>query len=90
MRLIRLLIALAFLALGVAVGVLNAQPVAVDFGLITLHASLGVCVLVALLSGLVVGGVVISAGVVLPLHRRLRVATRDRQTRIEPQEPGAR
>ncbi|WP_159015868.1 lipopolysaccharide assembly protein LapA domain-containing protein [Cognatiluteimonas profundi] len=76
MRLIRLLVALSCLAVGIAIGALNAQPVALDMGFTTWHATLGVCVLVALLIGVLIGGLVISASVVLPLRRRLRLAGR--------------
>ena len=90
MRMIRLLIALAFLAIGIAVGALNAQPVAIDLGVVTLHGSLGVCLLLTLLAGLLIGGVVVSAGMVLPMRRRLRAADNAAQERIEPFEPGTR
>lgn len=72
MRLIRLLIAILFLAVGLIVGALNPQPVDLDLGIATLHATLGVSVLVALLVGIVAGGLVLTASVVLPLRRRLR------------------
>ena len=71
MRLIRLLIALLCLAAGVAIGALNAQPVTLDLGMTTLHATLGVCVLLALLMGVLIGGLVLTASVVLPLRQRL-------------------
>lgn len=76
MRLIRLLVALSCLAIGIAVGALNAQPVSLDLGITTFRATLGVCVLLALLAGVLIGGTVISASVVLPLQRRLTLATR--------------
>lgn len=76
MRLIRLLVALSCLAVGVAIGALNAQPVSLDLGVTTFRATLGVCVLLALLAGVVIGGAVISASVVLPLQRRLALAAR--------------
>ncbi|MDB6163499.1 MAG: hypothetical protein JWL98_931 [Xanthomonadaceae bacterium] len=89
MRLIRLLIAFAFLAVGIAVGALNAQPIAIDLGVVTLRGSLCVSLLLALLMGIVVGGVVVSAGMVLPMSRRLRAA--DRAARdAEPLEPRQR
>ena len=80
MRLIRLLVALLFLAVGVAIGALNPQPVALDLGVAMLRLTLGVCVLGALLLGVIAGGLVLSASVVLPLHRRLRRA--DAATRL--------
>ncbi len=72
MRLIRFLIALLCLAAGIVVGALNPQPVALDFGLVTVHGTLGVSLLVALLVGAIVGGLVLAASVVLPLRQRLR------------------
>jgi len=76
MRLIRLLVALSCLAVGIAIGALNAQPVSLDLGITIFRATLGVCVLLALLAGVLVGGTVVSASVVLPLQRRLTLATR--------------
>ena len=72
MRLFRLLIALACLAAGIAVGGLNTQAVRLDLGLVQLPTSLGVAVLVALLLGVVIGGMALTASVVLPLRQRLR------------------
>ena len=72
MRLIRLLIAILCLAVGVVVGALNHQPVMIDLGFNTLHATLGVSVLVALLLGALIGGLAVTASVVLPLRQRLR------------------
>jgi uncharacterized integral membrane protein len=74
MRLIRLLIAVLCLAVGVVVGALNHQPVVIDLGFNTLHATVGVSVLVALLLGALIGGAAVTASVVLPLRRRLRRA----------------
>jgi ethanolamine transporter EutH len=71
MRVIRLLIAIAFIALGATVGALNRQPVAIDFGAFHLATTLGVAMLVALLAGVVLGGTAIAASVVLPLRRQL-------------------
>ena len=71
MRLFRLLIALACLAVGIAVGGLNTQPVHLDLGFVQLPTSLGVAVLVALLLGVVIGGLALAASVVLPLRQRL-------------------
>ena len=75
MRLIRILIAMLCLAVGLAIGALNAQPVLLDLGFTGLHSTLGVCVLLALLVGFVIGGLVLVASVVLPLRQRLRRAT---------------
>ena len=72
MRLFRLLLAIAFLVAGIAVGALNPQPVAIDLGFAVLRASLGVALILALLAGVVAGGLVLVASVVLPLRQKLR------------------
>jgi len=69
MRLVRWLIALLCLAAGAIVGALNAQPVSLDLGFTILRATLGVCVLIALLLGVVVGGLVAVASVARPIRR---------------------
>ncbi|HJR74781.1 MAG TPA: lipopolysaccharide assembly protein LapA domain-containing protein [Luteimonas sp.] len=75
MRLIRLLVAIACLVAGIAVGALNPQPVALDLGFASLRAGLGVIVLAALLGGVILGGLILTASVVLPLRQRLRKAS---------------
>jgi uncharacterized integral membrane protein len=74
MRLIRLLVAVLFLAVGLILGALNPQPVVFDLGIASWHVTLGVGVLVALLLGVVAGGLAVTASVVLPLRQRLRKA----------------
>ncbi len=89
MRLIRLLIALLCLAAGAAIGALNAQPVALELGMATLHATLGVCVLVALLLGVLIGGLVLTVSAVLPLRQRLQRAmlpARVTETTLSPMD----
>lgn len=71
MRLIRLLIALACIALGAVVGALNRQAAVIDLGPTQIPTTLGVALLVALLAGVLLGGLAIAASVVLPLRRRL-------------------
>ena len=61
MRLLRLLIALACLAAGVAIGGLNDQPVRLDLGFTILPTTLGVAVIVSLLIGIVLGGLALAA-----------------------------
>ena len=78
MRLIRFLIALLCIAAGVVVGALNPQPVPLDFGFITLHGTLGVSLLMALLVGVIAGGLMLAASVVLPLRQQLRRARMQR------------
>ena len=74
MRLIRFLTALLCLFAGAALGALNPQPVSLDLGIATAHATLGVCVLASLLLGVAAGGIVLMASVVLPLRQQVRRA----------------
>lgn len=76
MRLLRFLIAIACLAVGAIVGALNRAPVVIDLGFTRMPTNLGVSLIVALLLGVLVGGLAISASVVLPLRRRLARAER--------------
>ena len=74
MRLIRLIAAIACILLGAVLGALNTQSVALDLGMTTIRASLGLSVLVFLLLGVLLGGGILAIGVVAPLRRRLRRA----------------
>ncbi|WP_170218574.1 lipopolysaccharide assembly protein LapA domain-containing protein [Marilutibacter aestuarii] len=71
MRLIRLIIAFACLAVGAILGALNRDLVSIDFAAAQVTTTLGVALIVALLSGVLLGGLAIAASVVLPLRRRL-------------------
>ena len=76
MRVIRFLVAFACLALGAIVGALNRQLIAIDFGVAYIPTNLGVALIVALLLGVIIGGMAVSASLVLPLRRRLARAER--------------
>ena len=78
MRLIRLLIAVACIAAGATIGALNPQILSIDIGFVTVHATLGVTILVALLIGAIIGGSMLAFSVVLPLRQRLRRVQRTR------------
>lgn len=84
MRLIRFLIALLCIAVGVVVGALNPQPVALDFGFISLRGTLGVSLLIALLVGAIAGGLMLAASVILPLRQQLRRARAQRNESTAP------
>lgn len=86
MRLIRLLIAVACLVAGVAVGAMNPQAVALDLGFIAVTTTLGVAVIVALLLGVLIGGLVLAVSVVLPLQQRLR---RAQAAQVSPRAPAS-
>jgi lipopolysaccharide assembly protein A len=79
MRLIRFLIALLFVAIGVVTGALNPQPVTIDLGFATFPTTVGIALLVFILAGAVLGGLMLSASVILPLRQDLR---RSRSTRV--------
>lgn len=82
MRLIRFLVAFACLALGAVVGALNRQLISIDLGIVHVPTNLGVALIVSLLIGVLIGGLAISASLVLPLRRRL--ARAERQQRVSP------
>lgn len=86
MRFIRFLIAFACLAVGAIVGALNVQVVHIDFGVGIVAATLGVVLLVALLIGVAVGGLAVTASLVLPLRRRLARAEKQRATSVTSAE----
>lgn len=69
MRLIRSLIALCFVAMGIVFGALNREPVRVDLWFAAFEGRLGLVLLAVLLAGAVLGGLVVTLGVVLPLRR---------------------
>lgn len=71
---IRIFAAIVCLLVGGLVGALNTQPIALDLGFVTLHTSLGLGMLVSLLTGVLAGGMLVAVGVVAPLRRRLRRA----------------
>jgi uncharacterized integral membrane protein len=72
MRLLKTLIALMFVALGVVFGALNRQTVHIDLWYAAYDVRLGVALIALLLGGALLGGLVVTAGVVWPLRRRLR------------------
>ena len=69
------MLALAFLAFGVALGVLNDGATVVDLGVVRLQAGLGVILLCTLLAGVLLGGLAIVVSVVMPLRRAQRRAS---------------
>ncbi len=79
MRPLRMLIAIVFLAVGLVLGVLNAEPATVDLGVAQIQAGLGVVILCTLLAGVLAGGLAIVVSVVLPLRRALRLADKNTQ-----------
>lgn len=83
MRVIRFLVAIVCLALGAILGALNRQPVSIDLGYGHIASNLGIVMLVCLVAGVVIGGLAISASLVLPLRRRLALARKQ----VRPDSP---
>ena len=76
MNILRLLVLLAFLAGGLVVGSLNSQRILLDFGVAQVVTTSGIAIVTALLAGVLLGGGLVVATTVIPLHARLRRATR--------------
>lgn len=76
MNTLRLLIALFFLAAGLVIGVLNTQPIVLKLLFTDIPTSSGVAIILSLLFGVLIGGLIVMATMVLPLYARLRKATR--------------
>ena len=77
MNMFRLVVALLFLAYGLIIGVLNAQPVSVTLLFTEFQTASGVGIMLSLLLlGVVVGGLIVLAKLVWPLYAKLRKATR--------------
>jgi putative membrane protein len=72
MRLIKSLIALMFIGLGVVFGALHRQVVHLDLWYWEFDVRLGLTLIVVLLVGALLGGLVVTAGVVWPLRRQMR------------------
>ncbi|ADV27233.1 hypothetical protein Psesu_1386 [Pseudoxanthomonas suwonensis 11-1] len=78
MNIFRLLVLLAFLAIGLVVGSLNSQQLRLDFGMIEVNTTSGIALVTSLLAGVLLGGGLVVASTVLPLHARLRRLERTR------------
>ncbi len=76
MNTLRLLIALLFLAAGLVIGVLNTQPIVLKLLFTDIPTSSGVAIILSLLSGVLIGGLIVMATMVLPLYAKLRKANR--------------
>ena len=73
-QVVGIVVAVLFLALGVAVGALNPGLASVDLGVWRVEAALGVVLIGAVLCGVLLGGLAVVIAVVLPLRRALRMA----------------
>jgi|SRR5690606_8505564 len=78
MNILRMLVLLAFVAIGLVVGSLNSQRLSLDFGVTEVVTTSGIAIVAALLAGVLLGGGLVVATTVLPLQARLRRLTRTR------------
>ncbi|MGX5731676.1 LapA family protein [Pseudoxanthomonas beigongshangi] len=76
MSTIRLVVALVFLAAGLVIGVLNTQPIVLKLLFTEIPTSSGVAIILSLLFGVLIGGLIVMATMVLPLYARLRKASK--------------
>lgn len=74
MNVARLLILLAVLVAGLVIGALNSQAMTLNLGFTAIHSSTGLAIIVALLSGAIIGAGLVLVGLVIPLYSRLRKA----------------
>lgn len=75
MNLLRLIAALLFLCFGLVIGFLNDSPgIVLDLLFFSWATTPGNAIILALLVGVVIGGLMVFAGAVLPLYARLRRA----------------
>ncbi|ASK92100.1 LapA family protein [Xanthomonas campestris pv. trichodesmae] len=76
MKVLRLLVMLAFLLVGLIIGAVNSQDVTLDFLFSSVHTSSGVAIIVALLVGVLIGAGMVLVSVVIPLYSKLRQANK--------------
>lgn len=76
MSTVRLVVALIFLAAGLVIGVLNTQPIVLKLLFTEIPTSSGVAIILSLLFGVLIGGLIVMATMVLPLYARLRKANK--------------
>ena len=86
MNIFRLMVALVFLVAGLVVGVWNRQDIILSLPFVDgIPTTSGIAIILALLCGVVIGGLIIMATLVWPLYAKLRKA--NKQTIATPQPP---
>ena len=86
MNIFRLMVALLFLVAGLVVGVWNRQDIILSLPFVDgIPTTSGIAIILALLCGVVIGGLIIMATLVWPLYAKLRKA--NKQTIATPQPP---
>jgi hypothetical protein len=89
MNVFRLVVALAFLAAGLVVGIWNTEAITLSLPFTTgVKTSSGAAIILSLLSGVVIGGLIVLATVVWPLYAKLRKANKQSATPTPPSVTG--
>lgn len=78
MRVIHALLALVFLLIGAAFAALNTAPISIDFYLGQVSGNAGFILLMAVLTGAILGAIAVLVGATWPLRRRLKALQRER------------
>lgn len=74
MKVVRLLILLAVLVAGLIIGALNSDKMVLSLGFTQITTTTGLAIIVALLTGAIIGGGIVLASLVIPLYAKLRKA----------------
>ncbi|MDY0953174.1 hypothetical protein SOM22_01120 [Stenotrophomonas rhizophila] len=74
MKVVRLLILLAVLVAGLIIGALNSDKMVLSLGFTQITTTTGLAIIVALLTGALIGGGIVLASLVIPLYAKLRKA----------------
>jgi uncharacterized integral membrane protein len=83
MNILRLIIALLFLCFGLVIGFLNDSPgITLDLVFFTWSTTPGNAIILSLLTGVIIGGLIVVATMVLPMYARLRSATRPARSAV--------
>lgn len=89
MNVFRLVVALVFLALGLVVGFQNSSPqITLKLISFTWVTTPGNAIILSLLTGVVIGGLIVLATIVWPLYSKLRKANRQASSAAPPSVSG--
>jgi uncharacterized integral membrane protein len=90
MNIFRLMIALVFLAAGLIVGVWNREDIVLSLPFVQgIPTTSGIAIILALLCGVVIGGLIVMATLVWPLYAKLRKANKQQPAApLPPVAPG--
>ena len=89
MNIFRLMVALLFLVAGLVVGVWNRQDIILSLPFVEgIPTTSGIAIILALLCGVVIGGLIIMATLVWPLYAKLRKVSKHAIATPQPPAPG--